>query len=263
MKQAETGENTMKTFLLGTVGLIALGVAAPVFAADLPARPYTKAPAYVAAIYDWSGFYIGANGGWGSSRDCWDNTSVTFGQILPARREGCHNANGAVAGGQVGYRMQSGAFVYGVEAQGDWADLKGSNVSLVFPTVTNQTKVDAFGLFTGQVGYAWNNVLGYLKGGAAVTSDKYNGFRTATGLGIDSTKETRWGGTVGAGLEYGFAPDWSAAIEYDHLFMGTRGNTFAFNTTGAFARVDRISQDVDLVTARINWRFGGPVIGKY
>ena len=253
----------MKTFLLGTVGLIALGVAAPVFAADLPARPYTKAPAYVAAIYDWSGFYIGANGGWGSSRDCWDNTSVTFGQILPARREGCHNANGAVAGGQVGYRMQSGAFVYGVEAQGDWADLKDSNVSLVFPTVTNQTKVDAFGLFTGQVGYAWNNVLGYLKGGAAVTSDKYNGFRTATGLGIDSTKETRWGGTVGAGLEYGFAPDWSAAIEYDHLFMGTRGNTFAFNTTGAFARVDRISQDVDLVTARINWRFGGPVIGKY
>jgi outer membrane immunogenic protein len=254
----------MKKFLLATVGLVALGMAAPAAAADLPARPYTKAPAYMAAVYDWSGFYVGANGGWGSSRNCWDNTSVIFGQILPARREGCPNASGAVAGGQIGYRMQSGAFVYGLEAQGDWADLKGSNVSLVFPMFTNQTKVNAFGLFTGQVGYAWNNVLGYLKGGAAVTNDQYSGFVTGNGgLGLNSTKETRWGGTVGAGLEYGFAPDWSAAVEYDHLFMGSRDNNFAFNTTGAFARTDRISQDVDLVTARINWRFGSSVIGKY
>jgi outer membrane immunogenic protein len=248
----------MKKLLLGTVGLIALGMAAPASAADLPARPYTKAPAYVAAIYDWSGFYVGANGGWGSSRNCWDNTSVTAGV-----REGCNNANGAVAGGQFGYRIQSGAFVYGLEAQGDWADLKGSHVSLVFPGVSNQTKVNALGLFTGQVGYAWNNVLGYLKGGAAITNDKYNGISVATGLGIDAAKEARWGGTVGAGLEYGFAPDWSAAVEYDHLFMGTRGNTFNFVNTGAVSRADRISQDVDLVTARINWRFGGPVIGKY
>src|SRR6266699_5503050 len=60
--------NTMKTFLLGTVGLVALGLAAPAVAADLPARTYTKAPPYVAAVYDWSGFYIGANGGWGTSR---------------------------------------------------------------------------------------------------------------------------------------------------------------------------------------------------
>jgi outer membrane immunogenic protein len=251
----------MKKFLLGTVGLIVLGVAVPAAAADLPAQIYTKAPAYMAAVYDWSGFYVGGNGGWGTSRDCWDNTSVTLGQPLPPRREGCHNASGAVAGGQVGYRMQSGAFVYGLEAQGDWADLRGSNASLVF-AVTNQTRVDAFGLFTGQVGYAWNNVLGYLKGGAAVTSDKYNAFSIANGMALDSTKETRWGGTVGAGLEYGFAPDWSAAVEYDHLFMGSRDNAFAF-ADGVFARTDRISQDVDMVTARINWRFGSSVIGKY
>src|SRR5882672_6285823 len=63
---------TMKKFLLATVGLVALGMAAPASAADLAARPYTKAPPMVAAIYDWSGFYVGANGGWGSSRKCWD-----------------------------------------------------------------------------------------------------------------------------------------------------------------------------------------------
>src|ERR1700675_249149 len=70
---------TMKKFLLATVGLVALGVAAPASAADLAARPYTKAPPpMVAAIYDWSGFYIGANGGGGWSNKCWDVTNNAF-----------------------------------------------------------------------------------------------------------------------------------------------------------------------------------------
>ena len=65
-------EKKMKKVLLVTASLIALGAAAPAVAADLAARPYTKAPPMIAAVYDWSGFYIGANGGWGSSRKCWD-----------------------------------------------------------------------------------------------------------------------------------------------------------------------------------------------
>src|SRR5712672_2752415 len=69
--------DTMKKFLLATVGLVALGMAAPASAADLGARPYRAAPPpMVATIYDWSGFYIGANGGWGSSRKCWDSVTV-------------------------------------------------------------------------------------------------------------------------------------------------------------------------------------------
>src|SRR3984893_15500636 len=167
----------MKTFSLGTVGLIALGLAAPASAADLAARPYTKAPApMMAAIYDWSGFYIGANGGGGSSRKCWDSTNLTGVFIFG---EGCHDATGGVAGGQIGYRWQSSAFVFGLEAQGDWADLRGSNISLFVPFFTNQSKIDAFGLFTGQVGYAFNNVLLYAKGGAAVTADRFNVWTTA------------------------------------------------------------------------------------
>ena len=62
----------MKKFLLGTVGLVALGIAAPASAADMAARPYTKAPPMIAAVYDWTGFYVGVNGGWGSSRKSWD-----------------------------------------------------------------------------------------------------------------------------------------------------------------------------------------------
>ena len=66
------GDGVMKKFLLGTVGLLALGMAAPATAADLAPRPYTKAPPpMVAPIYDWTGFYIGGNGGWGQSRNCW------------------------------------------------------------------------------------------------------------------------------------------------------------------------------------------------
>ena len=67
--------------------------------------------------------------------------------------EGCHDATGGTAGGQLGYRWQAGTWVFGLEAQGNWADFKGSNVSLFVPALRNQSrKIDAFGLFTGQVG---------------------------------------------------------------------------------------------------------------
>src|ERR1700681_2595359 len=79
--------NMMKKFLLATVGVMAL--AAPAAAVDLPARTYTKAPAYIAAVYDWSGFYIGANGGWGSSRDSWNSVAP-----FPVGSEGSPNGNG-------------------------------------------------------------------------------------------------------------------------------------------------------------------------
>jgi len=251
----------MKKFLLGAAGFVALILTAPASAADLAARPYTKAPPMIAAIYDWSGFYVGANGGWGSSRNCW-NDAADAGVVFVGS-EGCHDATGGVAGGQIGYRWQSAGWVFGVEAQGNWADLRGSNPSQAFGNQTNRSKIDAFGLFTGQVGYAWNNALLYVKGGAAITDSRFTTLETATGIVTSSTgDQTRWGGTVGVGLEYGFAPNWSAAVEYDHLFM--QDKTHAFTTpAGALLQTDRIRQDVDLVTARVNYRWGGPVVPKY
>src|ERR1700754_4815083 len=131
----------MKKILLATVGLLALG-AAPALAADLPAKVYTKAPAVIPPIYNWSGFYVGINGGGGSARDCLTLNSLA-GISVPAVAEGCHNATGGMVGGQIGYRWQSANWVFGVEAQGDWTDFKGSNTSNFFGTlVTNQTKVD-------------------------------------------------------------------------------------------------------------------------
>jgi len=111
-------------------------------------------------------------------------------------------------------------------------------------------------------------VLLYVKGGGAVTSDRFRAFDTATNIQFANTvSDTRWGGTVGAGLEFGFSPNWSAAIEYDHLFMGKRSYDFVSNgalvPVGNFLSTERIRQDVDLVTVRVNYRWGGPVVAKY
>src|SRR3954463_4406728 len=156
----------MKRILLGAVALIALGMAAPASAADLAARPYaTKAPVpMIAAIYDWSGFYIGLNGGGGWSHKCWDVINDGSG-IIAARPEGCHEATGGTVGGQIGYRWQASSWVFGLEAQGNWADLKGSNRSLAFVDSRIESRIDGIGMFTGQIGYAWNSALLYMKGG--------------------------------------------------------------------------------------------------
>jgi outer membrane immunogenic protein len=254
----------MKKVLLGIVGLAAASMIAPANAADLAARPYTKAPPpMVAAVYDWTGFYLGLNGGGGWAHKCWDITNSGGALVAPAFREGCHDASGGMIGGQLGYRWQAANWVFGLEAQGDWADFKGSNISLFNPAVTNQTKIDAFGLFTGQVGYAWNNFLWYVKGGAAVANDSYRGLTTVGLLGVDTASQTRWGGTVGTGLEFGFAPNWSVAVEYDHIFMGNQTVNFRAIGTNLFDRTDTIKQDVDMATVRVNYRWGGPIISKY
>ena len=124
------GIETMKKFLLGTVGLVALGMAAPASAADMPYKAPPPAP-YVAPIYDWTGFYIGGNGGWGQSRNCVDFFDVTGFDFA----DGCRERSGGLVGGQIGYRWQSGTWVFGLEAQGDWADLSNTRLSLLNPDV--------------------------------------------------------------------------------------------------------------------------------
>jgi len=266
----------MHRLAIATAGLLSIaGFVGATSAADLPARTYTKAPPVVAPVYNWGGFYIGLDGGGGSSHNCW-----TGGIPVPTAL-GCHNATGGLAGGQIGYRWQTTNWVFGLEAQGDWANLKGSNTSAIgtFGGVSflNQTRIDSIGLFTGQVGYAWNNVLWYAKGGAALTHNKYSGISNTTvfapaggiavvpGAPFALASETRWGGVVGTGVEIGFAPHWSVAVEYDHLFMGTHSLNFVSVPAlgGGFLFTDGIKQDVDMGTVRVNYTFGGPIVARY
>ena len=236
---------------------IVVGAAAPAAAADLPARapaPYTKAPAIVQAAYDWSGFYVGINGGGATGSVDWTNDGGLG-------DEGSHNTTGGTVGGQIGYRWQTmGGWVFGLEAQGNWADFSGSNVSNLSAafggTTTNTTKVDAFGLFTGQIGYAVDRALFYVNGGAAVVDDKYTSITAGPLGGVDTLNNTRWGAAVGAGFEYAFIPNWSIGFQYDHLFMGTKDVNDGFIT-------DNIKQDVDLFMARLNYKVGGPMSARY
>src|SRR6516225_5534672 len=175
----------MKKILIA-LSALAMGTAAA-SAADLPV--YTKAPPppVVAPIYNWGGFYLGLNGGGGSAHKCWTAIAAD-GVPTPGgpEAEGCHNATGGTVGGQIGYRWQATNWVFGVEAQGNWADFTGSNISqaLFFDNLfVNHTKMDAFGLFTGQIGWAWNNILFYVKGGAAVVNDNYTTVVNAAGAG--------------------------------------------------------------------------------
>ena len=237
----------MKKFLLGTVGLVALGVA-PALAADMAMK---AAPVpYVAPMYNWSGFYIGINGGWGqsSTRYDWANFLVRS-----------DNASGGTVGGQIGYNWQAGSWVFGLEAQGNWADFSRSYVDPFNPAWSVGTKVDGLGLFTGRVGYAANNVLLYVKGGAAVANNSY--WAALNNVNFINVSNTRWGASVGAGFEWGFTPNWSFGVEYNHLFLGDTN----YNWTNANWRYTNVGirQDIDLVTARINYRFGGPVVAKY
>jgi outer membrane immunogenic protein len=132
---------------------------------------------------------------------------------------------------------------------------------------SEQTKVNGIGLFTGQVGYAWNAALLYVKGGAAVTGTNYNIQTTLGNLNVASASATRWGGTIGVGFEYGFAPNWSAGLEYDHLFMGNANNSFSVVNPILAGALNRIGQDVDMVTVRVNYRFNwgstAPVAARY
>ena len=134
-------------------------------------RTCAPPPVMVAAIYDWTGFYIGANGGYGTSRNCWGFVPVAV-AVIP---DGCHNQSEGHPGrpNRLSLAGRSSCVRFG--SAGDWASLRSSHVSLVNPLLTDSSKVTGLGPFTGQIGYAWNAaplyVPLYVKGGAAATSD--------------------------------------------------------------------------------------------
>jgi outer membrane immunogenic protein len=245
----------MKKILLAAVAVSALA-GGSAMAADLPVRaPVYKAPPPVVA-YNWTGFYIGANAGGAWSEKCWTNLN-TF--VTPVA-EGCHNPSGFIGGGQIGFNYQTGPVVFGVEFSGDWASLRGSNLSTAFANYTNTTKVGGILLATGRIGYAWDAALLYVKGGGAWAHDKYSAFNPVSG-GNQAASEWRGGWTVGAGLEWGFAQNWSVAAEYDYVGLGTR--TVGFTGTATFN--EDIKQKIQMGTLRLNYRFGAgsPVVARY
>jgi outer membrane immunogenic protein len=237
----------MKKLLLSSVALIALGSAA--FAADIPARQAYKAPpAYTAPalIYNWTGFYIGGHVGGAFAGD---NSLV--------------GSNARFMGGvQGGFDYQFAPnWVGGIEAQYSW--LNQNTTGIAFPAGTVITsRNDQLGSVTGRFGYTWGPGLLYAKGGYAWRDNPNIGV-TAAGVpvGFTTTGNQQNGWTVGAGLEYMFAPNWSAKAEYQYYRFDS--TTFTSGTPEIVGRSFR--DDEHTVKVGVNYRFGwgGPVAAKY
>ena len=229
-------EKTMKKLLpVVATSLIALGAVTQASAADLPPRPYVKAPpvAPAAPIYNWTGFYIGGHvgGAFGGS----DNV------LAPGFNGG--NDGVLMGGGQVGYDYQFAPnWVMGIEANYSFLDTGSSFANR------------GLGSVTGRLGYTWGPTLLYAKGGYAWADSRFT-----DGFGGDGGRD---GYTVGAGLEYMFTPNFSGKLEYQYYDFGTVSVNNALGFVGSFRN------DQHTIKAGLNYRFnfnnfGSPAVAGY
>jgi outer membrane immunogenic protein len=193
----------MKKLLLASVGLLALGVTAA-NAADIIRRSPPPPPVVVAPPYNWTGFYIGINGGGGFGRSTISNAFGSTGQ----------DVSGGLVGGTLGYNYQTGPWVFGLEDDGDWSGISGTTNSAVCPTASCQINNDWLATVRGRVGYAYDRFLPYITGGAAFGDIKL----TPAGFGGSTTDKAGW--TLGGGIEAAISGPWTAKLEYLYVDLG-------------------------------------------
>jgi outer membrane immunogenic protein len=261
----------MKRMLIGIAAVTSL-LATSAFAADLPMRTYTKAPAYVEPVYNWTGFYIGGNVGysWGRSSDTSTLTNAAGTVLLTSIDK--TNLNGIVGGGQIGYNWQVQSAVWGFEADIQGTDEKGSRsflftpvgfFALALPPVPFDLtqKIDWFGTVRARGGILVTpTVLLYATGGLA-----YGEVKTGEAVGVVpvtfSNSTTNVGWTVGAGIEGAIGGNWTAKLEYLYVDLGRVSGSFTLANTNVISYSSRITDNI--LRVGVNYRFGGPVVAKY
>jgi outer membrane immunogenic protein len=252
----------MRTLFLASTALIT-GSAA--FAADLPARMPVKAPVAVAAPYSWTGCYVGGHIGAGWAHT---NFSDALGnRIAPVGSEVQVDSDASfLGGGQVGCDYQFAAnWVIGLAGDFSWASIDGVADDPFFSgktagvPLTLHSRTDFLATATGRIGYAWNTLLVYGKGGFAWSHDKYqvNNFSCVIFTSCNTNaNETRTGWTAGGGVEWAFMPNWSLLVEYNHYGFGTNNLTFIDPTQPGSPAAFGVKQDFDAVKVGVNYRFG-------
>ena len=210
-----------------SIAVVAAGLpivlSAGALAADLPTRPmYTKAP--VVAVWSWTGCYIGGDVGYAWGRDSDVETANATGAVTAFSPADAGKPNGPKVGGYLGCNWQaSGQFVLGVEADGEWANLRATTNYTVVPgfgASTYETRISSEGSVRGRIGYAFDHVLPYVTGGVAFAHVNEHDLLVATGA-FDDSSTTRTGWTVGAGLDYAFTGNWIGRVEYRYADFGT------------------------------------------
>jgi outer membrane immunogenic protein len=221
----------MNKSIIASVGSVFLSLLSPALAADFPFKGQ-PAP-YIAPYYNWTGFYIGINGGYG-----WDDSQWSFG----AFNTGNFNVSGAVVGGTIGYNIQFGAFVWGVEGDIAWSSIKGSTTA-AFCGVTCRTENQWLGTARLRVGYAFDRWLPYITGGGA-----FGDIKASSPLGVSTSTEFGW--TAGGGIEWAFLGNWTAKVEYLYVDLDSG------SCTGACSALPiAVSFKTNLVRGGINYRF--------
>jgi outer membrane immunogenic protein len=253
--------------ILGGLALSVL-LAAPAMAADMR-MPVKAPPAPVVTLYSWTGCYIGGHVGY-----AWSKRRVDYDPnvILPLGLEFDHDADGFVAGGQVGCNFwQNDRWVLGIEGQASWADMDGE-VRVPFGTAAPldgryHSESDVIGSIAARLGYAFGatgQTLLFVKGGAAFINERHYTFSPNPFFAFDSDKELRWGWMVGAGFEQALGSNWSFKAEYNYSHFGNNDIALC-NGFGNCFNVE-VRQHVHLVKVGINYRFGGfggPVVARY
>ena len=281
---------------------IALVVATGASAADLAPRMYAKAPIIPPVVYDWNGFYIGGNVGYGWGRASTDGNqtgtqsvsefTAIGGTLLPGfpvvtplgtvPLTGRANANGVIGGGQAGYNWQRGTWLFGLEADIQGSDERGSaDVCIVAGcaigtgVLTANYKLDWFGTARGRVGFLpTDRVLLYATGGLA-----YGEVSATAPLIPLSWGSTRAGWTVGAGAEAAIDHNWSIKLEYLYMDLGNVGGSsttatnvvtqlgvpIRFNTVTTTALTSAFNTRFtdNILRVGVNYRFDGPIVAKY
>jgi len=187
----------------------------------------------VAAVYNWTGFYAGINGGWGWGR----------GSLSGPPPTGNIDGSGGLIGGTIGYNWQNGQLVWGVEADLDWSGIDASR--RCGPGVTCAVSNDWLGTARGRIGLAMDRWMPYVTGGLAF------GDVSASVTGFPGKSDTRAGWTLGAGVEFAIAPPWTAKFEYLYVDLGD----FACGKACGTAGPDNIEFKSHIVRAGLNYRF--------
>ncbi len=206
-----------------------------------------KAPPFVSPAPRWSGFYIGINGGGGIGPTSQTLTVEPLIVALGAATTGNYAVSGAILGATLGYNIQAGSWVFGIEGDIDWSSIGGQVTAPVQGNPANfETQLPWLNTFRGRVGYAFGSFFPYLTGGGA-----FGGVRAtdsimipASGFVLGGLSDVRLGWTAGAGLEYALSQNWSVKVEYLYADLGSD-----------ILVLDDVKFSAHLIRGGVNWRF--------
>jgi len=252
----------MKQGLVAKFAILGLLVAAPLSLAQAADMAVKAPPPPPAPVTNWSGFYLGINGGWGGGNtDHTDLFAVTTGQF---------RTSGGLIGGTYGANWQIGQFVIGFEGDFDYANINGTFNNALLCSVnggsTCFTNMKDFGTDRIRLGADLNGWLLY--GTAGIGYGDVNAGQNPCGLtifgGFSCHEQLRSGWVAGGGVEKMFAPHWSAKIEYLHYDLGNKINYTPATIFGGNSVI--VLERGDMVRAGVNYKFDwllGPVVAKY